>query len=270
GGLFNDSGTLDLSYCTITANVVPGGLPDDGGGIFNLWGSVEFESSIIAANLGTVDFVNGEFGFLVSYGYNLIGSTSGYFPLEAGDQFVAAAALKLGPLQDNGGPTFTHALLCGSPAINAGDNTFAPTTDQRGFARIVGGVMDIGAYEADNSGGSATPTVSCPALPAALAPANCQAAVPDVLSGVTVTGGCAGAQGITLSQDPLAGTIVGAGTYTITVTATESAGTSASCTTSFTVTDNTPPTVNCPALPAASADGNCQAAVPNILSGVTV
>src|SRR6185503_6299050 len=158
GGAFNDSGTLDLSYSTITANVVPGGLPDDGGGIFNLWGSVEFKSSIIAANNATVDFYNGEFGFLVSYGYNLMGSTSGYFPFEAGDQFISAAALKLGPLQDNGGPTFTHALLCGSVAIDAGINTGAPATDQRGFARIVHDVIDIGAYETGNN----VPTINCP------------------------------------------------------------------------------------------------------------
>ena len=55
----------------------------------------------------------------------------------------------LGPLQDNGGPTFTHALLTGSPAIDAGDNTDAPLFDQRGpgFPRIVNGIIDIGAFE---------------------------------------------------------------------------------------------------------------------------
>jgi hypothetical protein len=52
-------------------------------------------------------------------------------------------------LQDNGGPTFTRALLPGSPAINAGDNTDAPPFDQRGpgFPRIVGSTIDIGAFE---------------------------------------------------------------------------------------------------------------------------
>jgi hypothetical protein len=53
----------------------------------------------------------------------------------------------LGPLQDNGGPTFTHALLPGSPAINAGDNTDAPEFDQRGLPRVTGPRIDIGAYE---------------------------------------------------------------------------------------------------------------------------
>jgi hypothetical protein len=57
---------------------------------------------------------------------------------------------KLGPLADNGGPTKTHALLVGSPAINKGDcNGGTVLTDQRGVRRPqpVGGVCDIGAFE---------------------------------------------------------------------------------------------------------------------------
>src|SRR5439155_11668382 len=79
------------------------------------------------------------------------------------------------------------------------------------------------------------PTVTCPAATSASAGANCQAAVPNVLSGVTVSD-CSSAGSITLTQSPAAGTLVGTGTYTITVTATDAAGNSASCTTSFTVT----------------------------------
>jgi hypothetical protein len=62
----------------------------------------------------------------------------------------------LRPLQDNGGPTFTHALLAGSPAINTGDPSFDPNAfdppllyDQRGsgFPRVANGRIDIGAFE---------------------------------------------------------------------------------------------------------------------------
>src|SRR5207244_3386220 len=53
----------------------------------------------------------------------------------------------LGVLQNNGGPTPTMALLPGSPAIDAGANNVAPSYDQRGFARPVNGIADIGAYE---------------------------------------------------------------------------------------------------------------------------
>ena len=59
---------------------------------------------------------------------------------------------KLGPLADNGGPTKTHALYIGSPAIDAGDDTICANSpinnlDQRGEARPVGVHCDIGAYE---------------------------------------------------------------------------------------------------------------------------
>ena len=75
---------------------------------------------------------------------------------------------KLGTLSDNGGPTATHALLAGSPAINRGKNSRAIniagdplTTDQRGdgFARIRGGIVDIGATEATPMTGCATTRV---------------------------------------------------------------------------------------------------------------
>src|SRR5204863_8210142 len=48
-----------------------------------------------------------------------------------------------------GGPTFTHALLPGSPAIDAGDPNFTPPpdTDQRGYARVYNGRIDIGSFE---------------------------------------------------------------------------------------------------------------------------
>jgi hypothetical protein len=64
---------------------------------------------------------------------------------------------RLGPLADNGGPTLTHALLPGSPAIDASNNAYATDFDQRGpgFPRIVNGIIDIGAFEFQGGGGGA-------------------------------------------------------------------------------------------------------------------
>jgi hypothetical protein len=61
-----------------------------------------------------------------------------------GDSFTDP---KLGPLVNNGGPTLTMALLPGSPAIDVGDTSLAPATDQRGFPRPAGLAADIGAFE---------------------------------------------------------------------------------------------------------------------------
>ncbi|WP_306422132.1 choice-of-anchor Q domain-containing protein, partial [Nostoc sp. CHAB 5715] len=66
---------------------------------------------------------------------------------------------RLSPLQNNGGTTFTNALLADSPAINAGNNALIPagiTTDQRGagFNRISKGTVDIGALEFNGLNGT--------------------------------------------------------------------------------------------------------------------
>ena len=81
--------------------------------------------------------------------------------------FIVADPL-LGPLQDNGGPAFTHQLQAGSPAIDAGDNALAVDADSNplafdqrgaGFNRILGGTVDIGAVEGV-SGPSVAPELS--------------------------------------------------------------------------------------------------------------
>src|SRR5256885_222233 len=113
------------------------------------------------------------------------------------------------------------------------------------------------------------PTVSCPAPSSVSAGTNCLAAVPDVLGGVSASDSCSGTNGITLSQSPAAGTLVGLGTHVITVTATDAATNSATCTTTFTVTDDTAPTVSCPAPTSVSAGTNCLAAVPDVFGGVS-
>jgi hypothetical protein len=179
GGILNQGGTLTVSNCTLAGNsagMLGGGIDNggsltvmnstlagnraqSGGGIWNS-GFMSAQDTIVAGNgAGTGPDIYGAVSLDV--GHNLIGNATG------GSGFVSSDLLNvnplLGPLQDNGGPTRTMALLPGSPAIDAGDDTGASTTDQRGFARIVNGTVDIGAFEvqifqvyntADSGGGS--------------------------------------------------------------------------------------------------------------------
>src|SRR5262249_36341377 len=102
------------------------------------------------------------YGSLGSLGHNLIGNTS------HGSGFHETDLLNvdplLGPLKDNGGPTLTHALLPGSPAIDAGDNSDAPEWDQRGpgYPRIVNDIIDIGAFEVQTGNGPEVPAAPLP------------------------------------------------------------------------------------------------------------
>jgi hypothetical protein len=88
-------------------------------------------------------------GTFNSLGYNLASDDGGGVLTGPGDQINTDPMLGL--LQDNGGPTFTHALLVGSPAINAGNPSFTPPPlyDQRGapFHRVVNRRIDIGSFE---------------------------------------------------------------------------------------------------------------------------
>jgi hypothetical protein len=143
GGIFN-ANILTLNNCTISGN---SGFFCSG--LYTGW-TAQTRNTIIAGNMTSYWPGSGDVcGDLGSLGHNLIGDGSGY-GFDATD--ILNVDPKLGALQNNGGPTQTMALLPGSPAIDAGDNTNAPAFDQRGpgFARIVNGVIDIGAYEVQN------------------------------------------------------------------------------------------------------------------------
>src|SRR6266478_5867850 len=86
-------------------------------------------------------------GTVTSLGYNICSDNGGDLLNGPGDQINTDPLL--GPLQDNGGSTFTHALLLGSPAIDAGDPNFSPPpfNDQRGCPRVINARIDIGSLE---------------------------------------------------------------------------------------------------------------------------
>lgn len=137
GGVFNE-GNLDVIQATIASNSASG----SGGGIWNQ-GRLSLINTILADNEpGNCN----PSAALLSLGHNL--ESDNTCQLDASADLLNAEA-KLAPLTDNGGPTKTHALIIGSPAIDSGQDLSAEgiTVDQRGKSRPDGGGYDIGSYE---------------------------------------------------------------------------------------------------------------------------
>src|SRR5437773_9054746 len=164
GGIYNSGG----GTATITNSTFSGNTAGSGGGIFNI-GTFTITNSTLSNNsaslgggvfnnetlqigetildMGTSGANISNFGTVTSLGYDLSSDNGGGVLTGPGDQINTNPML--GPLQNNGGPTFTHALLPGSPAINTGNPNFTPppSTDQRGYLRVYNGRIDIGSFE---------------------------------------------------------------------------------------------------------------------------
>lgn len=146
GGGISNGGAVQIANSTLSGNSA-----GSGGGIYNT-SALEIYSTILNAGAsGENIFNNG--GTVTSHGYNVSSDNGGGYLTGPGDQINTDPLL--GPLQDNGGPTLTHALLTGSPAIDAGDPNFTPPPfqDQRGpcFLRVFNGRIDIGSFETQPS-----------------------------------------------------------------------------------------------------------------------
>jgi parallel beta-helix repeat protein len=176
GGILTDNCTLTVENCTISGNVCssPGGgisFPaggtgiirnstvafntaiSGGGGIFvkitSSPAAVTLLSTIVADNHVGATGVGPDVAGPVTSNFSLVGNATGAtFTAGSANNLTGIDPL-LGPLTNNGGPTKTHALLPGSPAINHGANLFGLTSDQRGFPflRSSGTGVDIGAFE---------------------------------------------------------------------------------------------------------------------------
>lgn len=254
GGAIQNLGTLQVSNSTLSGNTVAAsnGL---GGGIFQdpSSGNTNIKSSIVAWNTApTGPDVSGTY---TSSGFNLIRIADGSIGFTNGvnnDQVGSNGSpldpkLEMDPsntnnplLKDNGGPTQTVALLCGSPAIDQGTSHGLMgdlKTDQRSLARTFNDPSvtdaddgtDVGAFELQ---------VAVPSTPIITAPrkvvAKCRGyraavlAVPGMNYTWSITGGAITSRGT--NTPSIIWTAGNSGTVTLTVTETNTAGCSSSAT----------------------------------------
>ncbi len=173
GGIYNSY----FGTATVTSSTLSGNSARFGGGISSFGtATITITSSIVAGNIAPIGAeILSEISTVDLNNYNLLGDgskttaeafngvTPGGTDMTAtsdGTHPTALTSILDTMLADNGGPTLTHALLPGSPAINAGDPTAIagvdgiPLYDQRGegFDRVVGGRIDMGAFEVQVEG----------------------------------------------------------------------------------------------------------------------
>ena len=269
GGIYSALGTLTLINSTVSHNSATA----DGGGIENhdtanvINSTIAFNHSTGGAGglsnesvnailniTNTLMFGNtgGDYNDYGNFfGTGRLGTNSHNFVGTGGIPSALTGDPKLGPLQNNGGPTPTHALLFGSPAIDAGDDSVLSdplnlTTDQRGpgFPRQACAHVDIGAYEA---GAGDPPVITCPQheILATIDPGKLTA---TVSFSATAGAGCSPLP-VTFLLD---GTVITSpyafplGENHVFASATDSQGRTVSCD-FFVVVRCSPPTITCPA-----------------------
>jgi hypothetical protein len=218
GGGISNIGELATLTVELMNDTLSGNSADSGGGsLFNSafggTASVDIANTILNAASGG-NIVNSLTGTVTSLGYNISNDDGSGYLNGPGDQINTDPML--GPLQDNGGPTFTDALLAGSPAIDTGDPNFTPPPefDQRGnpYLRVVNSRIDIGSFEVQ-SGATPTPTATATATATSTATFT-PTATPTATSTATATP--------TASATPTA-TVTPSSTPTATATATSTA-----------------------------------------------
>jgi hypothetical protein len=147
GGVYARFGA-QIFNSTITANTGKGAFAAGLYGGFATSATSTLQSTIIANNRASgIELDVGS-----TFGFAILGSNNLIMAPQDGTRVPFDTIVEdplLGTLQDNGGPTRTHALLPGSPAIDRGKIVSGVAFDQRGFPRVVGSKPDIGAFEFD-------------------------------------------------------------------------------------------------------------------------
>ncbi len=166
----------------------------------------------------------------------------------------------------------------------AADNCGVPTVTQSPTVGTIisgsGTVQTVTLTATDANGNTASctfdvtlqdvtpPTVTCPGTQTENADANCEFTLPDYIGMATIADNCD--VNPTVTQTPAAGTVITAGITTITITATDADGNTASCTFDVDVIDTTPPVVNCPGNQTETPDANCEFTLVDYTGLVTI
>jgi hypothetical protein len=166
GGAIHNDAYFGSAALTVNNSTFTNNSAYQGGAIYNGGGTVTIRDTILNGGVLGENLYNSS-GSVSSLGYNLSNDNGSGFLTATGDQINTDPML--GPLQNNGGTTFTHGLLAGSPAIDAGDPSFTPPPnyDQRGsgFQRVFNGRVDIGAFEVQPVAPSYVAQVQAPINP---------------------------------------------------------------------------------------------------------
>jgi hypothetical protein len=160
GGLWLNNLSAPVKIQNSTMSLNASNDPSLGGGgiavtYLQAGGSVTISSTIVAQNTAQAGLprdIAADAPFTIAGDNDLIGVADiGNFALSGSGHKTGTNAspldAKLGALANNGGPTLTHGLQAGSPAIDTGNNAAGLATDQRGLARLNGAKTDIGAVE---------------------------------------------------------------------------------------------------------------------------
>lgn len=165
GGLFNDGGVLKVSNSTVSTNAAVAA----GGGLQNLGSATLINVTVYEnsadglaggiASSGSITLSNSIVAHLMAMGDDCSGVNAGDFNLDSDGSCGAAITANplLDELQANGGNTLTHAPADNSPAIGAGNNDICAAdpinnVDQRGLARPIGPLCDLGSHEVADDG----------------------------------------------------------------------------------------------------------------------
>jgi len=150
GAVFNHNGSLTITSSTISGNTAGQG----GRGIYNLGDGSTATATLDNTIIGQSDSLVSDFvGATINNGVSTTGGSNNIIRNSSGFDGIGTITSDplLNALASNGGATQTMAISTSSPAFNAGNNTAAGglLSDQRGFVRIEGSIVDIGAFEID-------------------------------------------------------------------------------------------------------------------------